>query len=154
MLTATDLAASSVRWGRIWRSARIWKLQDLTTLATWLSMVKQRSKFTPKSLTASENLMFERAAIMPIDMSTAFSLAAVPKTIASVLVGFNSRPLSKNHRDIISAVHETRQIVHQTSLWTDRDINLDVVSILLKAHSVPFYDVTHCRNIQREEQRA
>ena len=54
-------------------SARIWKLHDLTTLAIWLSMVKHRSKFTPKSLTASENLMFEPAAIMLIDKSTAFS---------------------------------------------------------------------------------
>ena len=33
--------------------------------------------------------MFEPAAIMPLDMSTAFSLAAVLK-IASVLVGFNT----------------------------------------------------------------
>ena len=54
MLRATNLCTLSVRCGWIWCSALMWKLQELTTLATWLSMVKHWCKFTPKSLSSGE----------------------------------------------------------------------------------------------------
>ena len=51
----TDLTASSVRCGRMWRSACTWKLQELTMLDTCRSMVSAWSSSTLKSLTLSEN---------------------------------------------------------------------------------------------------
>ena len=55
---------------------------------------------------------------------------------------FESTP-NKNMKAELYIQHFNHQCssrdVHQTSLWTDRDVNLDVVSILLKAHSLPFY---------------
>ena len=56
MVTATDLVASSVRRWRMWRSARMRKLQELTMLNTCRSMVSAYwSSSTPRSFTLSEN---------------------------------------------------------------------------------------------------
>ena len=55
ILTATDLAASSVRRGRMWRRARIWKLQELTMLYACRSIESAWLSSTPRSLTVSEN---------------------------------------------------------------------------------------------------
>jgi len=63
---------------------------------------------TPLSLTTSENFIFEPTAVMHSDVSTAFSLVVVTKTITPVLVGFSNRPLSKNHWKTLS-VQFTRQ---------------------------------------------
>ena len=63
---------------------------------------------TPLSLTTSENFMFEPTAVMHSDVSMAFSLVVVTKTITPVLVGFSNRPLSKNHWKTLS-VQFTRQ---------------------------------------------
>ena len=80
----------------MWRKARMWKLQDLTTESTWGAIERVESSWTPRILTEVSYFMSQ-----PVKCSTLFSrcfasCCRVPNRMASVLSAFSCRSLMRN----------------------------------------------------------
>ena len=104
--------------GRMWRRARMWKLHAFATAATCTFIESVESRWTPRILIWSLTTI----SVPPNAIRTSASLrlescCLVPNAIASVLLAFSSRPLTRNQR-----VTSSTQLI--SCVWSAGDLTV------------------------------